>query len=168
MTLLPPEILFKNVSADDIDPKDAPFNYRSVIGSLNHLAQTTRPDISLAVHQCARFCSNPKKIHFTAVKRIVRYLVKTQDKGMILKMSMIQSLSVLQMLTLLAHGTKLTLKILRMSSPELDTSSNLLDALVGKSGRNPEDSAVLPESLVPNHRAAICAEFVHKRGKTHP
>ena len=77
-------ILFKHTSNPELDPKDAPFNCRSAIGSLNHLAQTTRPDISLAVHQCARFCNNPKQAHFTAVKRIVRYLIKTQDKGMIL------------------------------------------------------------------------------------
>ena len=74
-------ILFKHSSDPDIDPKDAPFNYRSVIGSMNYLAQTTRPDISMAVHQCARFCANPKKVHYTAVKRIVRYLIGTQDKG---------------------------------------------------------------------------------------
>jgi len=77
-------ILFKNASAPDVKPEDAPFNYRSVIGSMNYLAQTTRPDISFAVHQCARFCANPKKVHFTAVKRIVRYLIATQDKGLIL------------------------------------------------------------------------------------
>ena len=77
-------ILFKNESAPDIDPKDAPFNYRSVIGSMNYLAQTTRPDISMAVHQCARFCANPKAVHYTAVKRIVRYLIGTSDKGMTL------------------------------------------------------------------------------------
>ena len=78
-------ILFKNSSAPDIPANEAPFNYRSAIGSLNYLAQTTRPDISMAVHQCACFCSNPKKVHYTAVKRIVRYLVATKDKGMILK-----------------------------------------------------------------------------------
>jgi hypothetical protein len=35
------------------------WNYRSIIGKLNYLANNTRPDISMAVHQCARFCSNP-------------------------------------------------------------------------------------------------------------
>jgi hypothetical protein len=31
------------------------WNYPSVIGQLNYLAQNSRPDISFAVHQCARF-----------------------------------------------------------------------------------------------------------------
>ena len=60
------------------------FHYRSVIGQLNYLAGTTRPDIQFAVHQCARFCENPKAIHERGVKRIIRYLKRTADKGMIL------------------------------------------------------------------------------------
>jgi hypothetical protein len=31
------------------------WNYPSVIGQLNYLAQNSRPDISFTVHQCARF-----------------------------------------------------------------------------------------------------------------
>jgi hypothetical protein len=46
---------------------------------------TTRPDIAFAVHQCARFCSDPKDSHFTAAKRIARYLAGTADKGLVFK-----------------------------------------------------------------------------------
>ena len=60
------------------------FHYRSVIGQLNYLAATTRPEIQFAVHQCARFCQDPKMVHEKAVKRIVRYLKRTKDKGLIL------------------------------------------------------------------------------------
>jgi hypothetical protein len=63
------------------------WNYRSVIGKLNYLANNTRPDISMAVHQCARFCTNPKAVHDLAVKRIARYLLATADKGLVLKPS---------------------------------------------------------------------------------
>jgi hypothetical protein len=63
------------------------WNYRSVIGKLNYIANNTRPDISMAVHQCAKYCANPKAIHELAVKRIVRYLLATKDKGLILKPS---------------------------------------------------------------------------------
>jgi hypothetical protein len=51
---------------------------------LNFLEKSTRPDISYAVHQCARFSQDPKKSHAEAVKRIVRYLKATQDKGLII------------------------------------------------------------------------------------
>jgi hypothetical protein len=60
------------------------FHYRSVIGQLNYLAATTRPDIQFAVHQCARFCEQPKMSHEKAVKRIVRYLRRTMDKGLMM------------------------------------------------------------------------------------
>ena len=39
----------------------------------------------MAVHQCARFQINPKRSHEMAVKRIVRYLLATRDKGIIIK-----------------------------------------------------------------------------------
>jgi hypothetical protein len=35
------------------------FGYRSVTGKVNYLAQTTRPDIMFAVHQIAKFSSDP-------------------------------------------------------------------------------------------------------------
>ena len=37
------------------------WHYRSVIGMLNFLAGSTRPDVAFAVHQCARFSAEPKK-----------------------------------------------------------------------------------------------------------
>lgn len=66
------------------EPFSADWNYRSIIGKLNFLAQNTRPDIAFAVHQCARFVCQPMKPHQDAVKYICRYLLGTRDKGMIL------------------------------------------------------------------------------------
>jgi hypothetical protein len=75
-----------NLYADkDGLPRREQWNYRSVIGKLNYIANNTRPDISMAVHQCARFCSAPKAIHELAIKRIIRYLHATKDKGIILR-----------------------------------------------------------------------------------
>ena len=62
-----------------------PFNYRSAIGQLNYLAATTRPELAFAVHQCARFCADPKEVHYKAVKKIARYLYGTKDKGLVLR-----------------------------------------------------------------------------------
>ncbi|MGH3055543.1 MAG: reverse transcriptase domain-containing protein, partial [Gaiellaceae bacterium] len=57
--------------------------YASVIGMLMFLQANTRPDISFAVHQCARFTHNPKKSHEEAIKHICQYLKGTKDKGII-------------------------------------------------------------------------------------
>jgi len=62
---------------------DGSFHYRSVIGKLNYLDKATRPDISYAVHQCARFAANPKKEHGDALRWLGRYLKGTRDKGVI-------------------------------------------------------------------------------------
>jgi hypothetical protein len=59
------------------------WSYQSVIGKLNYLEKSTRPDIAYAVHQCARFASNPKACHGIAIKHIGRYLLKTKDKVMV-------------------------------------------------------------------------------------
>jgi ATP-binding cassette subfamily B (MDR/TAP) protein 1 len=64
---------------------DGHFNYRRVIGKLNYLEKSTRPDIAYAVHQCARFVSDPRVEHGNAVKWLGRYLYGTKDKGIILK-----------------------------------------------------------------------------------
>ena len=60
------------------------FHYRSVIGKLNFLEKSTRPDISNSMHQCIRFTEHPKICHAEAVKRIGRYLLGTCDKGLII------------------------------------------------------------------------------------
>jgi hypothetical protein len=64
---------------------DKKFNYRLVIGKLLYLEKSTRPDITCAVHQCARFSVQPKAKHSEAVKRIGRYLLGTQDKGLTMR-----------------------------------------------------------------------------------
>ena len=60
------------------------WHYRSIIGKLNFVEKSTHPEIAYAVHQCARFSSDPKVSHANAIKRIVKYLIGTIDKGIIL------------------------------------------------------------------------------------
>ena len=71
--------------AEEPPHDETKFNYRQVIGKLLYLEKSTRPDIACAVHQCARFSANPKTKHTEAVKRIGRYLLGTQDKGLVMK-----------------------------------------------------------------------------------
>ena len=61
------------------------FHYCSVIGKLNFLEKSTCPDISISVHQCARFSERPKHSHAEAVKCIGRYLLSSRDKGLIIR-----------------------------------------------------------------------------------
>ena len=70
----------------DLDglPRKHSWNYRQAIGMLTYLQGTSRPDISMAVHQAARFTMNPKLSHERAVHRIARYLKATKNKGIIL------------------------------------------------------------------------------------
>jgi hypothetical protein len=54
--------------------------YREAVGELMYCLNT-RPDIAQAVSQVARFTSNPGKEHWSAVKRIYRYLHSTLTLG---------------------------------------------------------------------------------------
>jgi hypothetical protein len=53
--------------------------YQSIIGTLQYAANGTRPDIAYTVNQLARYSSNPDDSHFTALKRVLRYLRGTTD-----------------------------------------------------------------------------------------
>ena len=57
--------------------------YQAIVGSLLYLSTKTRPDIAYAVSSVARFCANPTKEHWTAVKRILRYLKGTSNLGLL-------------------------------------------------------------------------------------
>ena len=73
-------------SDPDGEPFDnSTFSYASIVGMLLYLSNNTRPDITFAVSQVARFTHAPKHSHAQAVKSIIRYLARTQDKGLIVK-----------------------------------------------------------------------------------
>ena len=63
------------------------WKYRDLIGMLGCLQGqgTNCPDISMAAHQCARFSTDFKFSHERAVKKIVRYQLDTNDKGIIFR-----------------------------------------------------------------------------------
>ena len=56
--------------------------YQKLEGSLMHLSVQTRPDIAYAVNKLGQFASNPTKQHWTALRRILRYLKGTPDNGL--------------------------------------------------------------------------------------
>jgi hypothetical protein len=55
--------------------------YQSLIGSLNWLAHTTRPDLSTVVSLLAQHQSNPSPGHFEAALYVTRYLSQTKHLG---------------------------------------------------------------------------------------
>ena len=59
------KILFAHKDSEDFDGS---FHYRSVVGKLNYLEKSTRPDLAYAAHQCARFSTQPKKEHGEALR----------------------------------------------------------------------------------------------------
>jgi hypothetical protein len=57
---------------------DGRFHYRSAIRKLNYLTQTTRPGIMYAVHQVAKYSSDPRTEHGEAIIYHERYLKATR------------------------------------------------------------------------------------------
>lgn len=67
----------------DSPPTKAP--YREAVGCLQYLGSVTRPDILFAVNLLARFNHNATELHWTAVKRLIRYLKGTATIGIVYK-----------------------------------------------------------------------------------
>jgi histone deacetylase 1/2 len=61
-------------------PEDAT-KYRSIVGALQYLT-LTRPDISFSVNKVCQYLHAPTTQHWTAVKRILRYVKYTFDLGL--------------------------------------------------------------------------------------
>ena len=56
--------------------------YQSAVGSLMYAMLGTRPDIAYAVSKVSQYSTNPNPTHWTAVKRIFRYLAGTPNRGL--------------------------------------------------------------------------------------
>jgi hypothetical protein len=64
-------------------PLSDPSSYRSTVGSLQYLS-LTRPDIAFAVNKVCQFMTNPIDLHWSAMKRILRYLKHTSHHSLFL------------------------------------------------------------------------------------
>jgi hypothetical protein len=53
--------------------------YTSVVGSLMYAMLGTRPDLAYTVGVLGRYSANPKRCHWEAAKRTLRYLKATAD-----------------------------------------------------------------------------------------
>ena len=50
---------------------------------MTYLQGNRRPEMSMVVHQIARFCNNPMLSHEKAIKRLGRYLSHTRKEGIV-------------------------------------------------------------------------------------
>ncbi|KAK4389803.1 Retrovirus-related Pol polyprotein from transposon TNT 1-94 [Sesamum angolense] len=53
--------------------------YASAVGSIQYVAQCTRPDIAYALSVTSRYQACPGEVYWTAVKTILKYLRRTKD-----------------------------------------------------------------------------------------
>jgi hypothetical protein len=65
----------------EVAPADR-HEYQRLVGSLMYLMLGTRPDIAFAVGALSRHMANPGPQHWTAAKRVLRYLVGTVNLGL--------------------------------------------------------------------------------------
>jgi hypothetical protein len=65
---------------DSGDLLPSPTEYQALVGSLKYLS-LTRPDIAFTTNKLAQFMQNPSTAHWTALKRVLRYLAGSCDKG---------------------------------------------------------------------------------------
>jgi len=69
----PMEVKLKFEKVSKTKPEHAGLPYRSLVGTLSHPANTTRPDINFAVNILSRHV-NAYKSHWLAAKPVLRYL----------------------------------------------------------------------------------------------
>ena len=62
--------------------KKCPVNMKEVVGQLSYIANGTRPDISYAVLQLAKYSNDASDEHWQAAKRVMRYLAGTKGQGL--------------------------------------------------------------------------------------
>ena len=71
-------------SREEVEQMDK-LPYASIIGSVMYVMICTRPDLDHAVSITSRYMSNPGKVHWQALKWLLRYLGGTRDYGIMYK-----------------------------------------------------------------------------------
>jgi histone deacetylase 1/2 len=78
----------EKLSLTDGDPlgADDSTNYRSMVGALQYLT-LTRPDICFAVNKVCQFLHAPTTVHWSVVKRLLRYVRGSLTMGLTIRKS---------------------------------------------------------------------------------
>ncbi|CAN3503153.1 Retrotransposon Gag-Pol polyprotein [Diutina catenulata] len=139
---------------------------RSMIGCLNHLATTVRPDISYAVSQLAKYVTYPHDDILEATRGVMAYLVRTRD----LRLRFVRDRRTLQTMYAYCDASFQT-DVTEVPTPELaaaiadgtpivkPVNHSTLGQLIYKCG--PIMWRVLPSSIVCNSvaEAELCALY---------
>ncbi|GKB54277.1 retrovirus-related pol polyprotein from transposon TNT 1-94 [Tanacetum coccineum] len=88
-----PMVTSSSLSLDDSTAFSNPVKYRQVVGSLQYVT-LSRPDIAFAVNKVCQYMHAPTENHWSAVKRILRYLHGTVEHGMLIRRSSVSTLQV--------------------------------------------------------------------------
>ena len=72
---------WRKIDASRSDGFDPTF-YHQLIGSLMYLVNT-RPDINFAINSLSQFMVGPQRVHWTAAKHILRYIIGTMEYGLV-------------------------------------------------------------------------------------
>jgi hypothetical protein len=64
-------------------PHKKDWKYCTAISILTYLQGNTRPEISMANHQLAQFCKDPRLSHEQATTCLGRYLAHNKDRGIV-------------------------------------------------------------------------------------
>jgi hypothetical protein len=56
--------------------------FRRGVGGLLYVTRMTRPELMNAITAASRYCEDPGKPHWEAVKRFLSYLAGTMDYGL--------------------------------------------------------------------------------------
>jgi hypothetical protein len=75
---------FKEKMSPSKDESDDCFRqrYQEAIGCLTYASVASRPDLAISVNLMSQFAAQPSQEHWTAVKRILRYVRGTVDRGL--------------------------------------------------------------------------------------
>ncbi|XP_040869839.1 secreted RxLR effector protein 161-like [Glycine max] len=81
-SVIPPTETRIKLQIDGDEKEVDPTLYKQIVSSLRYLCNT-RPDIAYCVGLIRRFMEKPKTPHFLAAKRILRYVKRTLDLGIL-------------------------------------------------------------------------------------
>ncbi|GJZ49845.1 putative RNA-directed DNA polymerase [Tanacetum coccineum] len=81
-----PMVTSSSLSLDDSTAFFNPVKYRQVVGSLQYVT-LSRSDIAFVVNKVCQYMHDPTENHWSAVKRILRYLHGTVEHGMLIRRS---------------------------------------------------------------------------------